>query len=590
MKKILFLLLFLPAMTQAQTFGTCTVSGKLYLMDGSVKDSIKVMVVKTVPRGTGRPIVIQTRRTYYSDSAGNISMPLLRNSDVTFESNAYGLTGKTLYIPDAATATLESLVPAAAVPNLHVVAVPSLTTVDSSGGSYVTDSIRIGSGLRLIQHPSGGGTPTLIATGSGTGDMLKADSNKATSGGFATVQFVYDNAGTGGATDTTSLSYRIDVNKDGIAGKAEADSVSLQIKAVKDLIGGKGGSDSLKVAYDTLSAHRTQIDTKQNTLSAAQIARLDSSLASGYAISITSSGTIQVIAIDTTGLFNAWGGVMTESDPLSIAKDTASLAVYGDQMYPRSAPPSLWTDGTPSDSTAVLGSPTETKGVHVYGGLKLEGAVRALESSVRSNTSTQISSMQLGSSVDAQGVNIQYYGSSYAITGMRRVTVFESLRDVVWKAGTAYQHSWYASPTNVFQASPASARKMMLTRDGKVRIGDDQEPANSLEISGNISQHKDSTADLGTVKTPMVYTENVVDTTTSLNPNGQTFAAIVTAGAGDSVQVTVTGVLPTDAITVSYIGGTTAPTAIPWSNVFAANTLTIYGTSGRKLSYIRIRK
>jgi len=69
--------------------------------------------------------------------------------------------------------------------------------------------------------------------------------------------------------------------------------------------------------------------------------------------------------------------------------------------------------------------------------------------------------------------------------------------------------------------------------------------------------------------------------------NGQ-IAGIATAGAGDSVQVTISGALPTDVVVVSYIQG--AGAAMPYTQVWVANTLTVFATNGQKIAYIRIRK
>jgi hypothetical protein len=109
------------------------------------------------------------------------------------------------------------------------------------------------------------------------------------------------------------------------------------------------------------------------------------------------------------------------------------------------------------------------------------------------------------------------------------------------------------------------------------------------KYSGNFGGHlwidPDSTAFIGTGQFVTIR-----DTSTSKNANGQRVAGTVIVGVGDSIRVTVAGVLPTDVITVAYTGGTTTPTIYPRSNVFALNTLTLYGDSGRNLSYIRIRK
>lgn len=197
--------------------------------------------------------------------------------------------------------------------------------------------------------------------------------------------------------------------------------------------------------------------------------------------------------------------------------------------------------------------------------------------------STSRATVLIGREGDNVG-SFNFYSNAYGNVNLRRKVTLESQRGMAFQTGSAYEFAWLTTVNNI-----ASGKLMTLTGRGKLGVGIDY-PENSLEVNGNVKMPKDSTLDAGIVKTPMVYTEAVYDTTTVLSPSGQPLAAIVTVGAGDSVTVTITGVLPTDAISVSYIGGTTAPTKIPWSNVYAANTLTLYGDATRKISYIRIRK
>ncbi len=95
----------------------------------------------------------------------------------------------------------------------------------------------------------------------------------------------------------------------------------------------------------------------------------------------------------------------------------------------------------------------------------------------------------------------------------------------------------------------------------------------SGNFGGHVWIHPDS----------LLYVDGIVSTTNRI-------AGVAVAGAGDSVRVTVSGVLPGDVINVSYSGGTTVPVKAPWYNVYAAGILTLYGDSGRPISYIRIRK
>jgi hypothetical protein len=360
MKKILSLLFAVILLSSVARSQTCTISGQISGLPAGTSGRTAVVVKEVIRAGYLFPMQNYTV-PMASNGSFRIVVPQTIGTDTT-KIRIYadvpgwrgvGGAGEWMNVPHGATALLSSLTHSTVSQSYPFIA--TLTSfVDSAGGVYVNDTLRFGAGLRVIQSPTGG-PPTLIATGSGTGDMLKADSNKATSGGFATVQFVYDNAGTGGSGDTT-----------GTTNRPEMTNIENDVKTVRDIAGGKGDSDSLKAAADTLAAHRTQIDTKQNTLSAAQIARLDSSLAEGYAISITSSGTIKIIAVDTTGFFAAFGGVMTESDPTAIKADTASLAVLADQMYPRSA-----SGGSADSSVSVSKTQNET----VWGNKDFDGTL-----------------------------------------------------------------------------------------------------------------------------------------------------------------------------------------------------------------------
>ena len=73
----------------------------------------------------------------------------------------------------------------------------------------------------------------------------------------------------------------------------------------------------------------------------------------------------------------------------------------------------------------------------------------------------------------------------------------------------------------------------------------------------------------------------------TLDANGGT----ATLGAGDSVQVTVTGLtIATGTATVSYASDTGLTDPPIWCKVWAANTLSIYGTSGLSASWAVIKK
>ena len=113
MKNTLFLLIFLliPALLPAQTFDTCTVTGYVFNSGGAAEDSLEVQVIKTVGYGTRRPMVSTLKRTFYTNSAGLVTMTLLRNSVVTVNADAYGFSGDVyLVIPNTTTARLEAVI------------------------------------------------------------------------------------------------------------------------------------------------------------------------------------------------------------------------------------------------------------------------------------------------------------------------------------------------------------------------------------------------------------------------------------------------------------------------------------------------
>jgi len=79
------------------------------------------------------------------------------------------------------------------------------------------------------------------------------------------------------------------------------------------------------------------VTAKQNALSAAQLARIDTVLIPGVRVIFTIENKNLRIDIDTTGFFALYGGVKAESDPTAIKADTASLAAIADSIYARLA-------------------------------------------------------------------------------------------------------------------------------------------------------------------------------------------------------------------------------------------------------------
>jgi len=281
MIKKLFFLLLLPVFAYSQP-QLCAVYGTFYNFDGSVADSVDVTVVR-VYDSTGNVIHSQPQ-SYMTDVNGQVSFNIVRPSTAYIAARAmnwdqYGFMGRAIAIPDLPTGDISTFSAPITIPQSHIVIVPSLFVTDSTTGLGMrTDTLRFGTGFKLIAATNGGGNPTMIVTA------------------------------VGGATDTNSLSYRINVNKDAIAGKGDSDSLSTttatanaalpksdttalhaqqlanlrdkdggfadadSVKTIYDIAGGKGDSDSLSTTTATANAALPKADT--TALHAQQLANL----------------------------------------------------------------------------------------------------------------------------------------------------------------------------------------------------------------------------------------------------------------------------------------------------------------------------
>lgn len=125
------------------------------------------------------------------------------------------------------------------------------------------------------------------------------------------------------------------------------------------------------------------------------------------------------------------------------------------------------TNGGGGDSAVQVGTPTATRGMHVYGGAKFEGA---------------ISWLGLGSPAIGLNTNgsVQYVSNVWAYRGF---------------AG----HVWYTG---------SAVERMRLTASGAFGIGV-ATPGQQLEIGGNMKMPPDSTAILGTVRTPFIVRDSL---------------------------------------------------------------------------------
>jgi hypothetical protein len=541
MKKYLIILLLLPVLTFVSQAQTCTVSGTISGFNTvGVRSVVTIKEVRRsgyiMPIGNGYNVPVSNAGAFkfvvpISSGTDTTKVRIHIPGDASYE--GVGNQGVWVIIPHASTAVLSNLVTTVFVAPGHAIVTPLLQFRDSTGVRTVApDTIHIGSGLLMVNRGGGSNDYTLIVT-----------STTDTAGYFLRY---------GGVMTETDPVW--------IAQKGDYYTKS-QVNPVQD---------STKKAYDTLAQHRVQIDTKQNVLTAAQIARIDSILGAGYRINITSAGQIQVLSVDTTGLTQGARITALESDVASAGKWNQYDAVGTYKIIV----PKI------SDSAKVK---IDNLGKTTLGEDLDADSLIVSKITLKANAGTGDNYAMIGFTdaplfvVGKQSIGYNYLTKASGATGSIDGSS-TSPSGIVFVTGAL--NFIAGSPSS----SAATLNASVFSVSRKLGAGV-VSPVNSLETSGNIQMPKDSTADLGIVRA-----SSIIDSAGALNPSGSGIAAQVTSGAGDSVTVTVTGVLPTDVITVSYIGGTTAPTIHPWSNVFAANTLTLYGDNGRKLAYIRIRK
>lgn len=95
---------------------TCTITGTVYLVGGGVAPNVPIQIRKVLKNG----VLLSTHdQTFYSSALGVVTLILPRGSVAYIQGNVEGLnlsSGVPLAIPDAATATLESLVPVTLIP------------------------------------------------------------------------------------------------------------------------------------------------------------------------------------------------------------------------------------------------------------------------------------------------------------------------------------------------------------------------------------------------------------------------------------------------------------------------------------------
>jgi len=208
MKKILFILFLLPALASSQTV---VVTGQLQTYGLSGAGTKGDVVIKQVLRSGYLLPIVEYSPPVSNTGVFRFSLPATVGTDTT-KAKIYintpqwrGANGEGVWvpIPHGATVALSSLTPTTYIPSTYPVVVPLITLSDSATGlSVVTDTIRLGTGLKLIAATNGGDNPTIIGTATGGG------------GGSDSVKTLYDI----------------------VAAKADADSVQIIISDTADVL------------------------------------------------------------------------------------------------------------------------------------------------------------------------------------------------------------------------------------------------------------------------------------------------------------------------------------------------------------------
>lgn len=135
---------------------TCVVSGTIYKPDGTAAANEVLRVVKAVKSGNLITSYLETSAV--SDAMGMISITLPRNSTCYLWGNVVGFNanasaGVAIVVPDAATASLETIAPATSVPGTVPIAVAAGGYVHTQGSAATTWTIthNIGSRPTAVQ-------------------------------------------------------------------------------------------------------------------------------------------------------------------------------------------------------------------------------------------------------------------------------------------------------------------------------------------------------------------------------------------------------------------------------------------------------
>ena len=265
MKRLIPLLFVLLTASAFSNAPTCAVTGTFYDAFGRpLRTTLSIEPIAGALLYDAVPATIRT------NSSGQFTANLVREAWYRIYANIAGMHGTLskgviVYVPDAAAAEFTSI-QVSGVPQNYVVAVPVLTVIDSTTAQTVsTDSLRFGSGLKAVQSTGGSGTITIEAIGgSGLGDMLAADSNKVTSGGFVTRTLLYDSTDAlrstldGHATEIGTAT----TTANAALSKSDTTALHAQKFAVlNDQLAGKGDADSLQNAATTADNALPKSDT-----------------------------------------------------------------------------------------------------------------------------------------------------------------------------------------------------------------------------------------------------------------------------------------------------------------------------------------
>jgi len=161
---IIILLLTLQAAIIAQAPATCQVTGTVYAANGSVKSGA---VLTITPLGVSGTLLHSASFTATSNASGVVTFSVIRNAQYNLKGNllSYGGSGLTVTIPNASSATLESLTSTSLVPASGLTVKDEGTSLASLIGTFNF----VGSGVSVAQSSAGVATVTITSGGGGGG-------------------------------------------------------------------------------------------------------------------------------------------------------------------------------------------------------------------------------------------------------------------------------------------------------------------------------------------------------------------------------------------------------------------------------------